>query len=504
MKKKIRNFAQNYWWLMIVSAGTLIFSLTMILSYGQSIWFDEGYSILLAKKGFGELLALTAVDAHPPFYYSLLKIWGIVFGFSEFSLRSLSAVFAAGAVMIALHLTRKLFGMRVAMLSLPFIILAPFLLRYGYEIRMYSLAMFIGVAGTYALVVARETKRLLWWIMYAMLVALGMYTLYMTAVIWLAHLVWQLVLSIRNRQPLADWKWAFAYLGAFAFFIPYLPTFLHQLTNSALPGIGNAITLTTMVDLISVFTLFTPQWDIDGWLSLLLLAMIVSLVAVGLKVYAKKPADQPVNEGLLLYTCLAVVPIVFFILISLPSSESIFVNRYLAHVSIWLYLLVGVLIALIWRSTMKDKLIKYGAVLTIALFGLGVLNLMDRGNFVFERAQTPMNQQIRNDLAKSGFSNCTEGVTIVADDPYTYIDNVYYFDQCNYKFYATDQVERKGGYAPLHNSQERLSEPSQVTTPSLVHFHWNDPKFEVDDRYRLIKQTQYDKQWVDIYKIIEE
>jgi uncharacterized membrane protein len=85
----------------------------MVLSLRQSIWFDEGYSILLAKQPVGELLALTAVDAHPPLYYLLLKAWGEMFGFTEFALRSLSALFLGGAVTTMLLLIRRLFGTRV-------------------------------------------------------------------------------------------------------------------------------------------------------------------------------------------------------------------------------------------------------------------------------------------------------------------------------------------------------------------------------------------------------
>ena len=167
----------------MIITGAVVFALAMLLARGQSVWFDEGYSILLAKHSVSELLALTAVDAHPPLYYLLLKMWGELFGFSEFALRSMSALFAAGTVTLALTLARKLFGTRVALIALPFVVIAPFILRYGYEIRMYSLVGFLGVAGTYALITARQTEKLWWWAVYAVVVALGMYTLYMSIVI---------------------------------------------------------------------------------------------------------------------------------------------------------------------------------------------------------------------------------------------------------------------------------------------------------------------------------
>lgn len=64
-----------FWWPAVIAAAIFVFAVAMVFSIGQSIWFDEGYSILLAKGSWSELFALTAVDAHPPFYYALLKIW---------------------------------------------------------------------------------------------------------------------------------------------------------------------------------------------------------------------------------------------------------------------------------------------------------------------------------------------------------------------------------------------------------------------------------------------
>lgn len=505
MKKNIVNFAKKYWWINLTVVGLIVYILAMLLSYGQSVWFDEGYSILLAKQNFGELFALTAVDAHPPFYYLLLKIWGDTFGFSEFALRTLSAIFAAGSVVVTYLLTKKLFGWKIAAYSLPFIILAPFLLRYAYEIRMYSLAMFIGVVGTYVLVLARESRKVLWWAIYATLVALGMFTLYMTLVVWLAHLVWQIILSLHHKLPIRKWKWLWAYVAAVGLFMPYLPTFIHQLTNSALPGIGNEITLTTIVDIVTVLTTYTPQWATGGWLSLLILALVVGLVATGIKVFGSIKQYKINNQGMLLLVLLATVPMIFYIIISLPPSNPIFVVRYLAHVSIWIYLLVGVALAVaLVKAGRKNKSYDIIAALTLAVFTIGIVTLMLRGNYIFERNQTPMTQQMKEELSVAVPNGCSGDVTVVADDPYTYIDTAYYFDKCNLKFYSKDDVEKKGGYAPLHGSDKRLNEPDLLKSKYIAHIHWGQPEFKPGEKYKLVSETIYDKQLLSLYQLNAE
>ncbi len=493
-----------YWWGGMLLVAVAVYTATMLLSIGNSIWFDEGYSILLAKSSWQELFALTAVDAHPPLFYALLKAWGSLFGFSEFALRSLSAVMAAGAVVAMATLLRKMFSTRVALSALPLIVAAPFVLRYGYEVRMYSMALLIAVGATYALLNAYKGNKWSQWLVYGVLVALGMYTLYMTIVVWVAHAIWLLVQSLKtSRQPILQWRWVYAFIGAIALFAPYIPTFIHQMFNSVLPGIGKSLTLTSLVDIVTVLFTFTPEWQVGGWLSLLLFAGIALTVWVGVSTYRNYSKQDKRSYGFLLF--LVFVPLAFYALTSLPPRDPIFVNRYLAHVALFVYALVAVTLAL--GVTYRDKLAKnrrlvpivaYAVVTAIAI--IGVSRLYSAGNFVFERMQTPQTQQVRNSI------ECNDETTIVADDPYTYIDSVFYFDGCDMKFYSKESVEKKGGYAPLHDSVSRVGGSTDVNTSTLIRLGWNGAQasFAVDDRYTLIDSRVYDKQLVEVYALNAE
>lgn len=489
--KNILGWLEENWVLTMLATGFVFFIITMLLSWNQSIWFDEGYSILLAKESFSELLALTSVDAHPPLYYLLLKVWGDLFGFAEPTLRALSALFAAGMVVGGLTLTRKLFGGRTALYVLPFAVLAPFVLRYGYEIRMYSLAGLIGVAATYALVLAKEQKtKKIWWIVYAALVALGMLTLYMTIAIWLSHVAWLVWSSVRDKLPIKKWRWLLAYVGAVLLFVPYLPTLVHQFMNSALPGIGREVTLTTLVDVVTTLLVFTPEWDLGGWLSLGFLALLVGVIyiSVGSFKSLKKTKKYPY---LALYCCLAGLPLLIFALLSLPPREPIFVVRYMAHVSIWVYLLLGVLLA---HAVKGGKKIAYAVAATsLIVLLIGVVSLAQRGNFVFERMQSPQTEQIANSYV------CNEDTAIVFNDPYTYIDSVFYFEGCSVYFVSAENVEKRGGYAMLHDSPRRITSVDEIDHQVVVFMHWGEPSVDVGQRYRLVESRQFDKQHVDVY-----
>lgn len=488
---------EKYWWAVCIVAGVLVAVLSLVVSNGQAMWFDEGYSILLAREPIGEILSLTAVDAHPPFYYLLLKLWATVFGFDGFALRALSALLMGGAVAVILALIKRQFSVRVALAVIPFLVLAPFILRYGYEVRMYALATFIGVSATYAMVRAQVSKGWAWWVVYAGLVALGMYTLYMMIALWVAHVVWLLVTSIRQRQSIRSWKWLYALGGAVLLFAPYIPTFFYQLTHSALPGIGHEVTLTQLVDISSILTLYTSEWQLSGWLSPALGAVLLLVIILGVVSYQR--ATKAHKSLILFWLILAIVPLIFFTLTSLPPRSSIFINRYLAHVAIFIYATGALLIVLGWRYGYR-KLATAAAAALFGLLLLGVVNLQQAGNFIFERQQHPMTQLIREHVT------CDADTVVVADDPYTYIDSVFYYNDCDIRFFSEYDLERKGGYAMLHGSDRRVDGSESLTAPRLAHLRWDgqDASFVPDARYQLVQSTQYEKQVVDIYELIVE
>ena len=483
---------EKYWWLAVIVASVLTYVLVMILGRGQNIWFDEGYSILVSKRPVPELLALTAVDAHPPFYYLLLKAWAGIFGWGEFALRSLSAILTASASAMILVLIKKLFDARVMFVSIPFLLIAPFLLRYGYEVRMYALVGLIGVLATFVLVKAQQSPHRRWWIIYAGLVALGMYTLYMSVVIWLAHLVWLVIKARTAKQSLLRQPWMLAYIGAAVLFIPYIPTFIHQLTHSALPGIGSVLTISGLSGVLSLMLSYVPSWEIGGLLSIALLTI------VGFGIYIvraiMKKAPTVVRQRLVLLLICFFVPLIFYVAISL-LPKPIFIPRYLAHIVIYFYALLGVITALGWRYVSHIAVVVCSG-LTLLLLVLGLFRLQEVGNFNFERMQLPRTAAIRQTI------ECNDSNIVVADDPYTYIDSVYYYEGCQLWFYAKDPVAFAGGYAPLHDSNLRISDPSTITASKIYHLRWvgGSQQFTPTNAYTLESSITYDKQVVDVYR----
>ena len=287
------TWAERYFIVILILGAVLAMLISLSIGLAQSVWFDEAYSIMLAKQQAGELLRLTGLDTHPPLYYLLLKAWAGLFGWSEVALRSLSVLAMGGAVIFAGLLVKRLFGVRAALITLPFVVLAPFLLRYGFEIRMYSLASLIGVAATYVLVSALSAKGRKQWVLYsiyAVLVALGVYTLYYLALLWVAHVVWLLWLWRREKRPLAKAPWLLALAGSVVLFLPWLPTFISQVGNGALAPISQAMTLENILGIISFGFVYQPVWQLTAAVSLLVLFVIITASYVVVRAF--KAADK--------------------------------------------------------------------------------------------------------------------------------------------------------------------------------------------------------------------
>lgn len=495
--KKVTSYIvkviEQKWWAVLIIAMMLTFVLSLLMGKGQDIWFDESYSIILAKQPLDTLLGLTGVDAHPPLYYIVLKLWGDIFGWSELALRSLSALFAALAVGVAGLLIKALFGTRTMLLALPIVVLAPFWLRYGYEIRMYSLAGFITVLASWVLIKAIQAKTNKWlWLLYGLLVAIGMYTLYMTIVIWLAHLTWLLLYHRKSllKQP---WMWAFGF--AILLFIPYIFTFIYQFTYSALPGIGRDFNVTQIGGVLSMLFVYVPEWQLGN------VATIGIVMIIGLSAYLVdriRSGTKFPSAFFAFILCLSLLPFIIFLVIDLILREPFFIPRYFAHISLFVYMFVGVVGALGWKYGYR-KAAGLLLVVPLVLTSWGTIQLAQAGNYNYERLYWPHPSGIYK------LVDCKKSM-IIADDPYVYMELMNYFGDCDFRFYSSSPVKFEGGYAWLNNSPQRIASLSDITAKNIVHIYWGEVAnpLEFNDRFRLLSSETYQKHVINTYELIAE
>lgn len=137
-------------------ATSLVALVTVLLIYivlrlrhlgTYSLWFDEAFSVFVAKSSWNDFFRQLVIDrVHPPLYYLLLKLWLSVLGASVVGLRLLSVLFSAltlPPLWSCMQQTRLSPELKLALLFA--IACNPFLILYSQEVRMYSLLCFLSV-----------------------------------------------------------------------------------------------------------------------------------------------------------------------------------------------------------------------------------------------------------------------------------------------------------------------------------------------------------------------
>jgi len=404
-----------------------------------SIWFDEAFSAYIAQFSFWDIARYTASDVHPPVYYWLLKVWVSMFGTTELAYRSLSMLFGAAAAAVAFSLSRKLFGRKVAWLSLLFIVLSPMLIRYGDEARMYTLEALIVMSATYLLVRADETGRTKYWVWYGVLVSLGMWTHYFTALAWIAHLVWYAATRVwRKGMSMKDfWKklWSkpliLTYSVAVGLFLPWLPFMAFQL--GVVQGGGfwiGPVGADTLPNYLANYFYYLEHGQTKSWWALLLISVVALVVVVLPRAYKALAAKE--KRSFMLVAALAWIPPVLLFLASLPPLRSSFVERYLVPSTIALSIFLAVVLL---KGTQKWRPV-WRALPVVVVAGMmifGITNVYAYGNY---NKNTNVHILTR-EAVKAAQAASPVGTPIIAESPWIFYEAVPYSTE-DYPVYFID------------------------------------------------------------------
>ena len=111
---------------------------------------------------------LRTTDVHPPGYFTVL--WATVRGFgdSELALRLPSLVAATALVPMLFVAGRAMYDRETGLVAATFGAVAPIIVWYSQEARMYAQLMLLAVVAIWALYQALETRRARYWLLYAL------------------------------------------------------------------------------------------------------------------------------------------------------------------------------------------------------------------------------------------------------------------------------------------------------------------------------------------------
>lgn len=192
-------------WLMVLP-GLLCGALGLLFLGEKSVWLDESVSATLAQLDWPTLAdVLVGREANMALYHLLLKGWTTIFGVSEFAIRSLSVLCAAGAACAVSALSARMFGARTAWISGMLFAANPVVLVFGQTARGYALCLLLVVVAELLFLHALQHGRRRAWLGYAVVAALAIYASLMVVLLPLANVVTAGALprAVARRRDLA-------------------------------------------------------------------------------------------------------------------------------------------------------------------------------------------------------------------------------------------------------------------------------------------------------------
>lgn len=126
--------------ILIIVLGIIFISLP---AFHTSLWFDESYSVAIAKHGFAEIWTITGNDVHPALYYWALHIVYLIFGNSILAFRLFSLVATIIVGILGYTHIRKDFGDKCGIFFSFLTFFLPAMTAHSQELRMYSWSFLI-------------------------------------------------------------------------------------------------------------------------------------------------------------------------------------------------------------------------------------------------------------------------------------------------------------------------------------------------------------------------
>jgi hypothetical protein len=240
--KSFRAVPLKPWMSGLALAAAAVALMTVLAIASKSFWGDELYSIYFCNPQGLQTMAADAAtpaspadDCHPPLYFSLLKVWVLLFGNSEAGLRLFQGLQGLVLLGVCLALFRR---------SFPGVLFHPLwllLLTAGElwlclpMLRYYALTAILGVVSTLLFLRWLEKgDRLSFWGLAASYTA-QLYTDYPSSVIIAGHLGY---LAIFHREKIL--RYAKLGLAVFLLFLPWVGIALRQVHSAyAFPRLAN-------------------------------------------------------------------------------------------------------------------------------------------------------------------------------------------------------------------------------------------------------------------------
>lgn len=437
----------------------------------RSLWLDEANAANVIADSFSKLHKQSLVDGLPLFYSYLLKIWSLVFGESEFALRSFSALWCLVLIPLIYQVGADVFkNKKIGLLAAFLTAVNYFTIWFATQNKAYTLAALIGLASYYFLIKAAREQNRTNYVLYGFFGILGLYVHSWLLLIFASQVFSSFVFRKRVRN-FAKIFLTQAIIAVFALPIIFIALFIGQKGACAWlekPGFS------AVFESFKFFS-FGSSWPY----------LLISLLALFLIFWRRfrREAPQGTRDDQLNFAYFALCLYLFFPLLSalaISQYQPIYVvGRYEATV-VPAFILI---LANLW-SKIRNKFFWCFAVLILIFFT--AKNVATERKFVGEFKST--DKTVARDLLR----RMQDHDTVITTD-LSYATLYYYLNHLN-------ENQRKKFYL-ISFPEEIANHPSWKDMDQMVR---DEPKYqkEADDLVFKLKNSRHKSGtiWV-LYKI---
>lgn len=302
----------------VAGAGGLAlfaFALRLFRLESKDIWWDEGWSVWLARQDLGSIATITASDEHPPLHYWFLHFWNGWAGEGEFAVRFTSVLFAVATVALTYRLGRELWGRPWGLVAALLLATSRFHIGWSQEIKMYSPAIFLALVAIFFFLRLLREPRARFWVGYVVVNLAGLYLFYLHIFVLVVINLVFVVLWWRREVERSWWLgWVKAQGVIVLGFLPWLVYFLSRArTWERLPPLD-------LGQFITVYLLSMPLGllsQVNRELPMALPFAVLALLGMGVGWWAWRKQRAPF--GLVTMAALVGFPFLLY-LTSLPPS----------------------------------------------------------------------------------------------------------------------------------------------------------------------------------------
>lgn len=340
--------------------------LLLYMCADNNFWGDECYSILNVTRAKTFIdIATCDSGTNPPLYFLILKGFTLLFGNKPWVYHFTSVLPMILVVLLDVFPVRKHFGKIAAVLFLIALILAPNVLGYALEVRMYAWAALFVVLCLYEgymLILSRGEERNSW-IKFCLAGIAAAYTHYFAfAAVILLYLFVFARLIVWDRKNLR--KSIIAILGSILCYIPWLTVFFHSV--SAVSGdfwVGNTVKVTEGFEYI-----FGSPYAVLFFFGLLIAMCLMCYGVIRIKKGNGKYQDDT-TVWMMISAFGAVLGILVFQLVYAKLFRPVFVERYIFPASIALWMSLAIAVGTIPNMIIRRTAGLLAAAVMIAAYG---------------------------------------------------------------------------------------------------------------------------------------